>query len=160
MRAVCLIILAAGSSLLAQAPGPPAGSGPQAPGPQAIVQQLFESIAAHNVDTVRSLFVPNAVLLSVKDDGTPESMRYEEFANLLASTKNVWLERIWNPTVLVHGPIAVVWAEYDFHLNGNLSHCGVDSISLLKTSAGWKISSISDTNETSGCASPLGPPHE
>ncbi len=87
-------------------------------------------------------------------------MRYEEFIDLLASTKNVWLERIWNPTVLVHGPIAVVWAEYDFHLNGNLSHCGVDSISLLKTSAGWKISSISDTNETSGCASPLGPPHE
>jgi hypothetical protein len=160
MRAVCLIILAAGSSLLAQAPTPPTDSGSQAPGPQAIVQQLFEAIAAHNVDTVRSLFTPNAVLLSVKDDGTPARMRYEEFTDLLASTKNVWLERIWNPTVLVHGPIAVVWAEYDFHLNGNLSHCGVDSISLLKTSAGWKISSISDTNETSGCTSPLGPLHE
>jgi hypothetical protein len=160
MRAVCLIILAAGSSLLAQAPAPPTESGTQAPGPQAIVQQLFESIAAHNVNTVRSLFTPNAVLLSVKDDGTPARMRYEEFADLLASTKNVWLERIWNPTVLVHGPIAVVWAEYDFHMNGNLSHCGIDSISLLKTSAGWKISSISDTNETSGCTSPLGPPHE
>ena len=159
MRAVCLITLAAGYSLLPQAPAPPADSGPQAPGPQAIVQQLFEAIAAHNVDTVRSLFAPNAVLLSVKNDGTPARMRYEEFADLLASTKNVWLERIWNPTVLVHGPIAVVWAEYDFHLNGNLSHCGVDSISLLKTSAGWKISSISDTNETSGCTSPLGPLH-
>src|SRR3954447_10441517 len=107
MRAVCLILLAAGSSLLAQAPSPAPdpGSqapGPQAPGPQAIVQQLFEAIAAHNVDTVRSLFAPNAVLLSVKNDGTPARMRYEEFADLLASTKNVWLERIWNPTVLVH----------------------------------------------------------
>jgi hypothetical protein len=164
MRAVCLIFLAAGSSLLAQAPTPPADAGsqapgPQAPGPQAVVQQLFEAIAAHKVDTVRSLFTPNAVLLSVKDDGTPERMRYEEFADLLATTKNVWLERIWNPTVLVHGPIAVVWAEYDFHLNGNLTHCGVDSVSLLKTASGWKISSISDTRETSGCTSPLGPPH-
>ena len=112
------------------------------------------------IDTVRSLFAPNAVLLSVKDDGTPASMRYQDFADLLATSKNVWLERIWNPTVLVHGPIAVVWAEYDFHLNGKLSHCGVDSISLLKTSAGWKISSISDTRETAGCTSPLGPPNQ
>ena len=153
MRAVCLIFLAAaGSSLLAQNP-PPTDSGPQA-----VVEQLFAAIAAQHVDTVRSLFVPNAVLLSVKDDGTPARMRYEDFADLLATTKNVWLERIWDPTVLVHGPIAVVWAQYDFHLNGALSHCGVDSVSLLKTSAGWKISSISDTRETSGCTSPLGPP--
>ncbi len=159
MRAVCLLLLAAVSSLLAQAPAPPADPGAHASGPQAVVQQLFEAIAAHNVDTVRSLFTPNAVLLSIKDDGTPARMRYEDFADLLASAKNVWLERIWNPTVLVHGPIAVVWAEYDFHLNGNLTHCGVDSVSLLKTSTGWKISSISDTRETSGCTSPLGPPH-
>jgi len=140
--------------VLAQAP-PATDSGPQA-----VVQQLFEAIAGQKVDIVRSLFAPNAVLLSVKDDGPPASMRYQDFADLLASSKNAWLERIWNPTVLVHGPIAVVWAEYDFHLSGTLSHCGVDSISLLKTSAGWKISSISDTRETSGCASPLGPPHQ
>jgi hypothetical protein len=152
MRAVCLFLLAAaGSSLLAQAP-PAADTGPQA-----VVQQLFEAIAAQKVDTVRSLFTRNAVLLSVKDDGTPASMRSEDFAALLATSKNVWLERIWNPTVLVHGPIAVVWAQYDFHLNGALDHCGIDSVSLLKTSSGWKISSISDTRETSGCASPLGP---
>ena len=154
MRAVCLLLLAAGSSVLAQAP-PATDSGPQA-----VVQQLFEAIAGQKVDIVRSLFAPNAVLLSVKDDGTPASMRYQDFADLLATSKNVWLERIWNPTVLVHGPIAVVWAEYDFHLNGKLSHCGVDSISLLKTSAGWKISSISDTRETAGCTSPLGPPNQ
>ncbi len=154
MRAVCLLLVAAGSSLFAQAP--PATDA----GPQAVVQQLFEAIAGQKIDTVRSLFAPNAVLLSVKDDGTPASMRYQDFADLLATSKNVWLERIWNPTVLVHGPIAVVWAEYDFHLNGKLSHCGVDSISLLKTSAGWKISSISDTRETTGCTSPLGPPNQ
>ncbi len=152
MRAVCLLLLAAGSPLLAQTPPP------TEPGPQAVVQQLFDAIAAQKVDIVRSLFTPNAVLLSVTESGKPASMSYQEFANLLATTKNVWLERIWNPTVLIHGPIAVVWAEYDFHLNGALDHCGVDSVSLLKTSAGWKISSISDTRETSGCTSPLGPP--
>jgi hypothetical protein len=153
MRVVCLILLVAAPTFAAK--DPPADTGPQA-----IVEQLFAAIAAQKVDVVRSLFTPNAVLLSVKDDGTPARMRYEDFADLLASSKNVWLERIWNPTVLIHGPIAVVWAEYDFHLNTTLSHCGVDSVSLLKTSSGWKISSISDTRETSGCTSPLGPPHQ
>jgi hypothetical protein len=153
MRVVFLILLALAPSLLAK-------DTPADGGPQAIVEQLFAAIAAQKVDVVRSLFTPNAVLLSVKDDGTPARMRYEDFADLLASSKNVGLERIWNPTVLIHGPIAVVWAEYDFHLNATLSHCGVDSVSLLKTSSGWKISSISDTRETAGCTSPLGPPHQ
>ncbi len=56
------------------------------------------------------------------------------------------------------GGIAVVWAEYDFHLNGKFNHCGVDQVNLLKTGAGWKIMGIAYTSETSGCApSPLGP---
>ena len=116
-------------------------------------------MASHNADAARSLFAPNAQLFSLGKDGNATAMKYEEFAVRLGSSENAWLERIWNPTVLIHGPIAVVWANYDFHLNGVFSHCGVDSFSLLKTAAGWKILAISDTRETSGCAaSPLGPP--
>ena len=58
-----------------------------------------------------------------------------------------------------HGSVAVLWADYDFHLNGKFSHCGIDSFTLLKTTAGWKIAAVADTRETTGCApSPLGPP--
>jgi hypothetical protein len=151
MRPILLFLALTGATLLAQ-------DAPADNGPQAVVQQLFDAMASHNADAARALFAPDAGLFSLGRDGKAARMKSEEFAELLASTKNTWLERIWNPTVLVHGPVAIVWAQYDFHLNGNLSHCGIDAFTLLKTAAGWKIASVSDTSETSGCTSPLGPP--
>ena len=129
--------------------------------PAAVVQQLFDAMASHNADAARALFTPEATLLSVRADGTPVTTPHEQFVERVGASKDAWLERMWKPTVLVHGGIAVVWAEYDFHLNGKLNHCGVDSVNLVKTAGGWKVSGIAYTSETSGCApSPLGPPAE
>jgi hypothetical protein len=127
--------------------------------PSAAVQRLFDAMSGHNAEAARELFIPDAMLFSVRSDGTAAAVPHEKWLARLAASKDAWLERIWNPTLLEHGSIAVVWAEYDFHLNGRFTHCGVDSFSLLKTTAGWKIAAIADTHETSGCSpSPLGPP--
>lgn len=29
---------------------------------------------------------------------------------------------------MIRGPIAVVWGEYEFFVNGQRNHCGVDSV--------------------------------
>ncbi len=127
--------------------------------PGATVQALFDAMKAHDAAAVRSLVIPEATLLSVRDDGKPSVAGFDKFAEHVGSSKDAWLERMWNPKILEHGAIAVVWAEYDFHLNGKLHHCGIDSVSLVKTADGWKVSSIAYTAETTGCAaSPLGPP--
>lgn len=116
-------------------------------------------MSAHDASAARAFFIPEAQLFSVDKDGAAKALPFEKWAAALGSTKNSWLERIWEPKVLEHGTVAVVWAPYDFHLNGKFSHCGIDSFHLLKTSGGWKISAISDTHETSTCTpSPLGPP--
>src|SRR5438270_367288 len=108
---------------------------------------------------MRPLCIPEASLFSVRPDGTAVAIPYEKWLEYLSVSKDSWLERIWNPRVLEHESIAVVWAEYDFHLNGKFSHCGIDSFNLLKTAAGWKIAAIADTHEVSGCPpSRLGPP--
>ena len=53
----------------------------------------------------------------------------------------------------------MVWAPYDFHVNGAFSHCGVDVFSLVRTAEGWRIAAVAYTVEREGCApSPLGPP--
>ncbi len=118
-------------------------------------------MSSHDRAAARQLFTTDAMLFSVRPDGTAVELPHEKWIERLGSSKDAWLERIWNPTVLVHDSVAVVWAEYDFHLNGKFSHCGIDSFTLLKTGAGWKIATIADTHETSGCtASPLGPPHK
>ena len=128
--------------------------------PIAAVQRLFDAMAKHDAEAVRALFTPEATLVSTRPDGTATVTTNEKFAQQVGAGKDAWLERIWNPTKLERGAIAVVWAEYDFHLNGKFSHCGIDTFNLIKSaSGGWKISALSYTRETSGCSpSPLGEP--
>ena len=40
--------------------------------------------------------------------------------------------------VLTEGNIASVWTPYDFYINGEFSHCGVDLFYLVKEED-WKI---------------------
>jgi hypothetical protein len=61
-------------------------------------------------------------------------------------------EHIWDPTVLRRGPLAVVWAPYEFKLNGKTSHCGIDVFNLVQTGGEWKISGLSWTQEPTACA--------
>jgi hypothetical protein len=125
----------------------------------AAVQKLFDAMSTHDSDAARAVIVPEGRLFSANDDGKVSSQTLEEFAGRFSTAKAQMLERIWNPKVFIRGRIAHVWAEYDFHLNGKFHHCGVDSIALVKSADGWKISDIEDTRETTGCApSPLGPP--
>ena len=126
----------------------------------AAAQKLFDGMSAHDAAMIKSSMTPDAQLLRV-DKGKPAAISGADFAARIAANKNQLLERIWNPTVLVRGEIAMLWAEYDFHSNGKFHHCGIDAFMLLKTDEGWKISSISDTNETQNCKpSPLGPPKQ
>ena len=127
--------------------------------PVATVQHLFDAMSAHDAAAGATLFTPEANLVSVRADGTISVTPHGKWLERLGASKDAWLERMWNPKVLEHGAIAVVWAEYDVHLNGSFHHCGIDSVDLVKTGAGWKISGIGFTSERSGCApSPLGPP--
>ncbi len=125
----------------------------------ATAQRLFDAMAAHNADTARALFTPGAPLTAVRVNGEISNSTSEQFASHVGAAKDAWLERMWNPKVLMRRGLAIVWADYDFHLNGKFSHCGVDSFTLVRGQEGWKISAVAYTTETSGCApSPLGPP--
>lgn len=61
-------------------------------------------------------------------------------------------ERYWSPMVLVRGPIAVVWAPYEFWAEGKTSHCGVDVFNFVKKDGRWLIASSMWTVEPDACA--------
>ncbi len=125
----------------------------------AVVQALFDGMAAHDAAAISATMLPDARLVAVQDSGAATSISRDDFAARIGGAKGDYLERIWEPKVLLKGRIAQVWAEYDFHLNGTFNHCGIDSVSLLETKEGWKISGISYTSEKANCTpSPLGPP--
>ena len=142
----------------------PSCSAPVNPEEQAVIavaQKLFDGMASKDVDALRSILLPEGAFTSVRLSDVrviTGTRTHEEFLESIRTETEELLERMWNPTVLIYDRVATLWTHYDFHINGEFSHCGVDAINLVKTSEGWKISSITYTVQTEGCTdSPLGP---
>jgi hypothetical protein len=121
------------------------------------VDALFAAMAKHDVDASRRLILPGATFVVVLPDGTVKIESDTGYLETLGKHKEAFRERIWDAQVTVQGNLAQVWAPYDFHLDGKLSHCGIDSFSLVRNADGWRIAGISYTVQKAGCApSPLG----
>jgi ketosteroid isomerase-like protein len=125
----------------------------------AAIQKVFDGMAAHDPAMIRSVVTEDARLTRVRGDQPVASSSIDQFVHGIEGNQSRLLERMWDPKVMVSGRLAAVWAPYDFHADGKLNHCGIDSFLMVKTAEGWKITSIAYTVVTESCApSPLGPP--
>jgi hypothetical protein len=122
----------------------------------ATVQRLFDGMRTKDTAMLRSAFLPGARLFGMRtrQDGSVviQQTTEQQFAEAVArDTCGTWLERTFDPEVRIEGALATVWTWYDFHLGTTMSHCGVDAFQLLKTADGWKVVSIADTFQRTGC---------
>ena len=151
-----ILLLGTAGSLRAQAPA--ADAAPVL----ASVQRLFDAMARHDTATARTLLLPGTRFTALPSDSAPARPRAQSdsaFLRMLATRPERLLERMWAPAVQVQGAIATVWAPYDFHIDGRWSHCGIDTITLLRTADGWQVAGLVYTVQRRGCApSPLGAP--
>lgn len=70
-----------------------------------------------------------------------------------------FIEQMRFTTVLVDGDMAQVWGPYRFLLNSAVSHCGINSLSMVKTAGGaWKVANTSFTMEPPSECARLGAP--
>lgn len=146
-------------------------SGTEAPEPQdsvdemavlAAVQGFFDTMTSRDAEGARAVLDPDGDFVSVRWNDAGERMvrrsSNEDYLRSLATDTEEYVERMWEPEVWVHGPIAMVWTAYDFHIDGRFSHCGIDAFQLLRTTEGWMITGGTYTVERVDCAdSPLGP---
>ena len=126
------------------------------------VQRFFDTMTSKDVAGASAVLDPEGDFVSVRwnDDGKRVVRRASnrDYLDGLAAGAKTLLERMWDPDVQVHGPIATVRTPYDFHIDGVFSHCGVDVFQLLQTEGGWIITGGTYTVERTGCPkSPLGP---
>lgn len=75
-----------------------------------------------------------------------------------AQTSGRFIEKMRYDTVLVDGDMAQVWGPYVFLANSAVSHCGINSLSLVKTEGGWKVANTSFTMESPSECARLGAP--
>lgn len=129
----------------------------------ATLQKLFDALETGDESLLRSIMDPSVVMhFSETRDGhtTFGSATLDGLANRIISSDVPLIERMWDPVVVVNGPLATIWTPYDFYSGETFSHCGVDAANIMRTDAGWKIVALSWTRlQPPACdLHPEGPP--
>jgi len=126
----------------------------------AVVEKFFETMTSKDVAGARETLILDGQFMSIRDGGEasgPRATPLATYIEQLGAGSRLQEERMWNPEVKIHGRIAMVWTPYDFHNDGELSHCGIDVFTLLATEDGWRIAGVAFTVEPTGCET-LGQP--
>lgn len=121
------------------------------------VRQVIDRVFAgmHEADSakVRSAFAEGARFALLPEEGAT-AVQYrpiDDWLDAIAGSEGRWEEKVYDVVIQVDGDMASAWTPYTFYLDGGIRHCGVDSIELLRTPDGWKITQLSDTQRTEGC---------
>lgn len=160
IRTMCVGVLAMllASCASTPVPAPPVPAGHQAGEEAAVLAAMDRYMHAISANDLRAMAAMQ----------TPDGMTYRAHSTKGASMEIVgrpnsyWVdparadgravrERYWSPTVLVRGSIAVVWAPYEFWVDGNTSHCGVDVFDFVKIEDEWRVSNSMWTVEPEAC---------
>jgi hypothetical protein len=129
----------------------------------ALMQAAFDAVASQNPEDWRRIQLPegNTLSFSATPGEEPTLLNRlritnnEDYAAGRQPGEPALLERwIGEPLIRLHGPLASVWGEYEFLIDGEFSHCGVDALSLVKTDGQWRIANWMWTVERSGCRTP------
>lgn len=85
-----------------------------------------------------------------------QRIRTENFDDLIKSITSIpdsvkFEERILDYSIQIDGAMANAWTPYEFWLNNEFHHCGVNSFQLFKEEEKWKIVYLIDTRRREGC---------
>jgi hypothetical protein len=109
------------------------------------VRALFDGMAKRDAEAVKKPLLAGGTMVLMRD-GKPVRMTFEEFADRVATTGTTRIEeRIHDPLVRIDHDLAVVWAPFEFLVDGKVDHCGTDLFNLVRTDGKWQIASVADT---------------
>ena len=129
------------------------------------INQLFDGMRAGDSTDVRAAFMPEVIMETIltKKDGTVKVKKgiLQDFVLAVGTPhEKQWDEKIWSYKVRQDGNLATVWTEYTFYLGNELSHCGVNSFTLVHQPSGWKIKHLVDTRRRINCQTTTNDPRD
>jgi hypothetical protein len=120
----------------------------------ATVQRFFDGLGSQDRAAMESTLLPDAMLtaqrIGPEGDARLGRRTRRAFMDGVATQTGLY-EGMWDPIVMRRGPIAVVWAPYEFRLNGKTTHCGIDAFDMVKVEGAWKIAHLMWTQEPDAC---------
>lgn len=158
LSAICLLVLGC-------APVPPgnvarsasSSSDPAAATVVTATERLLLALRDRDTASLRELVDPDVRFYAVRIDNPTLQVRTfgaEEFLRLVSQSPEPLVERISNPQVHVDGPIASLWAPYDFHIGARFSHCGRAAFHFVLRDGTWRLMAETYTVRSTPCEAP------
>jgi hypothetical protein len=126
----------------------PLSTEPSAKDAQAVlapITAMFDGMAKRDAAAIKKPLLPGGGMVLMRD-GKPTQMTFDAFADAVGKPGKAQIEeRIHDPLVRIDNDLAVVWAPFDFLVDGKVDHCGTDLFNLVRADGKWLIASVADT---------------
>jgi hypothetical protein len=113
------------------------------------IHAMFDGMSKRDAAAIKAPTLPGGTMVLMRD-GKPAQMTFEAFAERVGKPgKSQIEERIHDPLIRIDNDLAVVWAPFDFLVDGKVDHCGTDLFNLVRVDGKWLIASVADTGSNS-----------
>jgi hypothetical protein len=118
---------------------------------QKTIEAFFEGFHQQDSIAIKETVGSEVILQTIsKDSLGMDYVKTEDFSKFIKSIVDIpetmkFEETIKSYSIQVDGPMANAWTAYEFHINDEFSHCGINSFQLLKQNGTWKIIYLIDT---------------
>jgi len=112
------------------------------------IQAMFAGMSARDAAAIKKPTLPGGIMVLMRD-GKPTQMTFEDFATRVGKPgKEQIEEKIHDPLIKIDNDLGVVWAPFDFLIDGKVSHCGTDLFNMVRQDGQWVIASVADTSRS------------
>ena len=121
------------------------------------IERFFEGFHKQDSTIIKSTIYKEIKMQSIgKNREGVAKIRTEDFNKFLKSIVSIpkdkkFEEKLLDFSIQVDGNMANAWTKYEFWMNGQFSHCGVNSFQLFNDNGSWKIIYLVDTRRREGC---------
>ncbi|WP_103072629.1 nuclear transport factor 2 family protein [Aquimarina sediminis] len=121
------------------------------------ILEFFEGFHSGDTTKIKTTLDKNIVMQTIvkTKEGEVRTVK-TDVEKILIAIKNRPVEQKWDERLLsfkidADSSIANAWTPYEFYVNENFSHCGVNIFQLFNDGNRWKIIAIADTRNKVGC---------
>jgi hypothetical protein len=109
------------------------------------IHEMFDAMAKHDVAAFKKPLLPGGSMVLMRA-GKPNQLTFDAFADMVGKPGKTQIEeRIHDPLVRIDNDLAVVWAPFDFLVDGKVDHCGTDLFNMVRVDGKWRIANVADT---------------
>jgi len=144
-RRLQLLLFVAGATTAGLMTSPLHAATPEEQAVLVPVQAMFDGMAKRDAAAIKEPLLPGGTMVLMRD-GKPVQITLEAFADRVGRPGTTQIEeRIHDPLVRIDTDLAMVWAPFEFLMNGKVDHCGTDLFNLVRKDGKWLIASVADT---------------